>query len=204
MAFKILNLYSGLGGNRKYWTDCEITSVEKDKKIADAYHKQFPDDELIVGDAHEYLRENSDEYDFIWSSPPCQSHSVMVKATRHRVRKFPDMSLYEEIIFLQHFAPGRKWIVENVKPYYQPLIAPTQTIGRHIFWSNFSFPEIEFQSIKNFVYTSKTSEKGKLCEWLDLEYEGNLYYEGNHDPLQVLRNSVHPKVGKHILDHAGN
>jgi len=204
MALKILNLYSGLGGNRRYWTDCEVTSVERDQKIADAYHKQFPNDELIVGDAHEYLREHSDEYDFIWSSPPCQSHSVMVKATRHRIRKYPDMKLYEEIIFLQNFCPGRRWILENVKPYYSPLIEPTQTIGRHIFWSNFDFPDMEFQSIDKFVYTSKTSEKNKLCEWYDLNYEGNLYYEGNHDPLQVLRNSVHPKIGKHIMDYARN
>ena len=201
MALKILNLYSGLGGNRRYWTDCEVTSVELDSKIADAYKKQFPQDELIVGDAHEYLRENIDSFDFIWSSPPCQSHSKMVKATRHKIRKYPDMKLYEEIIYLMHFSKS-KWIVENVAPYYEPLIEPTKKIGRHYFWSNFDFPEIEFPSFNRFVYTSTKAKKQELCEWYDLQYDGTLYYNGNHDPLQVLRNSVHPKVGLHVLDYA--
>ncbi len=40
-----------------------------------------------------------------------------------------------------------------------------------------------------------------MMEWLGIHYEGNIYYEGNHDPVQVLRNAVHPKVGKHIFDH---
>jgi DNA (cytosine-5)-methyltransferase 1 len=41
---KILNLYAGIGGNRKLWTpngdEHEITAVENVKEIADIY-KQF-------------------------------------------------------------------------------------------------------------------------------------------------------------------
>ena len=42
----------------------------------------------------------------------------------------------------------------------------------------------------------------KLKEWLGIHYEGNIYYEGNHCPAQVLRNAVHPLVGKQIYDVA--
>ena len=41
---KVLNLYAGVGGNRKLWTDCEVTAVEYTPKIADVYAEQFPDD----------------------------------------------------------------------------------------------------------------------------------------------------------------
>jgi len=52
------------------------------------------------------------------------------------------MTLYEEILFLQHHAEC-KWVVENVKPYYKPLI-PGKLIQRHMFWSNFDIPDKEF------------------------------------------------------------
>lgn len=68
---KILNLYAGIGGNRKLWGDeHEITAVEYDPKIAEIYQKFFPNDKVIVTDAHQYLLEHFQEFDFIWSSPP--------------------------------------------------------------------------------------------------------------------------------------
>ncbi len=124
---KILNLYAGLGGNRKKWEGCEVTAIECNEKIAAVYQRHNPNDNVVVGDAHEYLRENYSAFDFIWSSPPCQTHSKMAKATRHKNKRFPNMSLYEEILFLQHFFKGL-WVVENVVPFYEPLIKPTQQV----------------------------------------------------------------------------
>ena len=73
---KILNLYAGIGGNRKLWgNDHEITAVEYDNKIAAIYKDFFPNDNVIVGDAHQYLIDHYSEFDFIWSSPPCPTHS---------------------------------------------------------------------------------------------------------------------------------
>jgi len=69
---KVLNLYGGLGGNRKLWQGVEVTMVEINEDIATVYAKENPNDEIIIGDAHEYLREHFSEFDFIWSSPPCQ------------------------------------------------------------------------------------------------------------------------------------
>ena len=73
---KILNLYAGVGGNRKLWGgEHDITAVELDAQIAEVYADLYPNDTVIVGDAHEYLLENYMDFDFIWSSPPCPSHS---------------------------------------------------------------------------------------------------------------------------------
>ena len=140
---KILNLYAGIGGNRSLWDDDhDITAIEYDPAIAKIYSDLFPGDNMIVTDAHEYLLQNYEDYNFIWSSPPCQSHSV----TNHFLnpqghKRYPDMSLYQEVIFLQTFFKG-KFCIENVKSYYAPLIKP-QIRGRHFFWSNFDLPHLK-------------------------------------------------------------
>lgn len=198
---KVLNLYAGIGGNRKLWEDVEVTAVEIVPEIAEIYQGFFPDDNVLVTDAHPYLLEHFKEYDFIWSSPPCQSHSKMMKATRHEIIKYPDMSLYQEIIFLGNFFKG-KWVVENVKPYYEPLIKPNTVIGRHYLWSNFHILDYHAPEIPGFIVTGTRADAEALKEWLGLNYEGTLYYEDNHCPGQVLRNCVHPTVGNHILECA--
>lgn len=136
---KILNLYAGIGGNRKLWGNKhDITAVESDPEIAEIYKELFPND-TVVADAHEYLRLHFKEFDFIWSSPPCQTHSQIRQNIGVRFRgvepKFPDMTLYEEIIFLMHNTECM-WVVENVRPYYKPLIKG-QVVQRHLFWSSF-------------------------------------------------------------------
>jgi len=198
---RVLNLYSGLGGNRKHWQGVEVTAVEMEQDIADVYKANFPNDEVIIGDAHEYLLQNHEHFDFIWSSPPCQSHSRMMKATRHDVHKYPDMKLYQEIIFLSHFFKG-KWVVENVKPYYEPLIKPKCIMSRHYFWSNFDIVPIDVPSPKGFITSGSTAETEKLKEWLGIHYEGNIYYKDNHCPGQVLRNCVHPDLGLHVFNES--
>ena len=56
---KILNLYAGIGGNRKLWGDeHNITAVEINPNIAKIYQDLYPYDTVIVGDAHEYLRQH--------------------------------------------------------------------------------------------------------------------------------------------------
>jgi len=197
----VLNLYGGVGGNRKFWNNCTVTAIESNEKIAAVYQRLYPNDTVIIGDAHEYLRVHYAEFNFIWSSPPCQTHSRMVKATRHKNRKFPNMELYEEIIFLDHFFKG-DWVVENVSPFYIPLIEPTNKVGRHIFWSSFDFKADDVKRPANFINMANLAGKSALMEWLGIYYEENIYYQGNHCPAQVLRNCVHPKVGKQIFDAA--
>ena len=70
---KVLNLDAGLGGNRKFWTDVDVTAVELNPDIAKIYQDFFPDDKVIVADAHQYLLEHYQEFErgLIWDSPPC-------------------------------------------------------------------------------------------------------------------------------------
>lgn len=191
---RILNLYAGIGGNRKLWGDeHEITAVENVPYIAEAYRKLFPEDTVIVADAHQYLLDHHKEFDFIWSSPPCPTHSKMNRALYPQgwVR-YPDMTLYQEILFLKHFFKC-KWVVENVDSYYDPLIVP-QIIDRHYFWSNFYISRTDTGRAFNVV----KSEHEVLSAGLDID----ITFMPRKYRRQVLRNAVDPKLGLHILNAA--
>ena len=196
-SVNILNLYAGVGGNRKKWHGHDVVAVEWTPKIAAVYQDLYPDDTVVVGDAHQYLLDHGHEFDFIWSSPPCQSHSKMVKAGRNRKPRYPDLRLYEEVLYLQHFAKV-PWIVENVVPYYEVLV-PATKVGRHLFWSNFEFEVEDVPRPRNFINSTTVAGKELLMDWLGIHYEPNVYYAGNHCPAQVLRNCVHPDIGAAIL-----
>lgn len=189
---KVFNLYAGMGGNRKLWKNVEVTAIESNIVISGIYDDNNPDDHIIVTDAHKYLLKHYNEFDFIWSSPPCQTHSRMNKGTRHNIVRYPDMKLYEEIIFLKNFFKG-KWVVENVNPYYKPLIKPYR-VDRHLFWSNFVIPNMKIK--RPGIY----AKKRELEKWLGLECKRNVYLDGNNCECQILRNCVHPKIGLHVFN----
>jgi DNA (cytosine-5)-methyltransferase 1 len=197
---KVLNLYAGVGGNRKNWTDVEVTAVELDERVAAIYQKLYPDDAVVVADAHQYLLDHYDEFDFIWSSPPCQTHSKMARANRRTRPRYPDLKLYEEVIFLRTFFKGL-WVVENVVPYYEPLIEG-QRVGRHLYWSNFDVGEYVEPPLKDFINFDNLKGKQRLMDWLGIYVEENIYMDGNHCPVQVFRNCVHPNEGAAILAKA--
>lgn len=192
---KILNLYAGIGGNRKLWQGHDITAVEYDPTIATVYADLYPEDTLIVGDAHEYLRLHHNEYDFIWSSPPCQTHSSFRFNINERFRgsepKYPDMRLYEEIIFLQTRSKAL-YVIENVVPYYEPLL-PAQKIDRHLYWANFELPTLP-----------KKVENLRSAQIPDLQELHGFDLSGYKLPnkRQVLRNCVAPATGLAILQAA--
>ena len=203
MTIKILNLYAGIGGNRKLWDgDIEVTAIENNKEIAKIYQDFFPNDKVIVCDAHQYLLEHFEEYDFIWSSPPCPTHSqmkvFMVKSqkgwNKDRKASYPDMKLYEEIILLKHFFKG-KWVVENVRSYYDPLIKP-QEIQRHYIWSNFNVGNIKLK--RGNIAKKHTND---VAEYYGVD---NLdkYSLKTFRKDQAVRNCVHPKLGLHIFNMA--
>ena len=199
---RIYNGYAGLGGNCHLWPDdVEVTSVELNPKIAAVNQRLHPRHKVIVADAHQYLLDHYEEYDMVWLSRPCQTHTRMMKATRHKRRVYPDMGLYQEIIFLKHFFKGL-WVAENVVPYYAPLIQPTAQVGRHLFWSNFPIVADEVPQPANFINKCNLAGKAALMEWLGIHYAENIYYGKNHCPAQILRNCVHPKLGAQILQCA--
>jgi len=189
---KILNLYAGIGGNRKLWGDeHHIVAIENNPEIARIYKDFFPNDEVIVTDAHEFLLKHFEQFDFIWSSPPCPTHSRM--RMNHKEKKYPDMKLYEEIILLKHHFKG-KWIVENVVPYYEVLIEP-QVIHRHCLWANFNIINKDFEVLKTCKILNER-------EFLQEKFGFNLDKYSGVDKRLLLRNCVVPELGLHILDCA--
>lgn len=192
---KALNLYAGIGGNRKLWKDVEVTAVEYNAEIAAIYQEYFPDDTVIVGDAHQYLLDHYKEFDFIWASPPCQTHSDirrMGAKTGQYEALFPDVKLWQEIIFLKHFFEG-KYVIENVKPYYEPFYKPTTELDRHYFWANFPIRPTDFiKENRHQHISSNTTHFG-----YDLSK-----YKIKHRKDQILRNLVNPELGLYILEQA--
>ena len=198
---KILNLYACLGGNRYKWdevTNVEVTAVEYDKELAKLYQERFPNDKVVVADAHQYLLDHYKEFDFIWSSPPCPTHSkirITQKTRETFIPKFPDMKLYEEIIFLDNHFEG-KYCVENVTPYYEPLV-PAKKRGRHLYWTNFNLPNsLNERKLDGILCTMKNEHK-VLEEFHDIKVSSNV--GGYRD---VLRNLVDYEAGKTILETA--
>ncbi len=197
---EILNLYAGIGGNRKLWdevTDIKVTAVEIDEKRAKIYQDFFPDDKIIVRDAHNFLIENMKDYDFIWSSPPCPTHSRAKhggKLSGINNLEYPNMELYEEIILLKNYFAG-KYCVENVISYYDPLIKPKK-MNDHFFWSNYKIPEKVNFDRGGHHYSG--IEKLQEYKGFDL----SKYRLSKKEKKKILRNCIHPKLGKHILECA--
>lgn len=207
---KILNLYAGIGGNRKLWGDeHEITAIEYKSDIADVYKSLFPKDNVIVCDAHKYLLEHFQEFDFIWSSPPCPSHSKARYGLGFWGGKllaiYPDMKLYEEIILLSTHFKG-KYCVENVISYYTPLITP-QVIGRHFYWANFPIGNIKVEpsGITHTKGGEKYKRKATIKSGNTEDFEKKYGYDLSSYKISrkrlLLRNCVEPQTGLHILNN---
>jgi DNA (cytosine-5)-methyltransferase 1 len=207
---KILNLYACLGGNRYKWDDVakeagieiEVTAVELDEAAAALYQERFPNDIVIVADAHQYLLEHFKEFDFIWSSPPCPTHSRVRMSQKNRdafENKYPDMKLYEEILLLKHQYNG-KYVVENVIPYYEPLI-PAQKRGRHLYWSNFILPSELGERKLDGSLTLMKNELNTLCKFHDYDFRK---YKGEQSVTKMARNLVDYEAGKTIFETALN
>ncbi|MDM1547405.1 DNA cytosine methyltransferase [Empedobacter falsenii] len=199
--FKVLNLYACLGGNRLLWENCQVTAVELDPELARMYQERFPNDKVIIGDAHQYLLDHFKEYDFIWSSPPCPSHSRarFWNSSNYDTTTdviYSDMKLYEEILFLQHYYKTGKFVVENVIPYYEPLI-PAKKRGRHLYWTNFNLPS-DLQDRRFPISSAKNELKG-LCEFHNYDFTK---YKGEQSVLKIARNLVDFKAGETIFKTA--
>jgi DNA (cytosine-5)-methyltransferase 1 len=193
---KVLNLYAGIGGNRRGWgNDYDVTAVEYDPLIAEVYAENFPNDTVIVGDALQYLLDHYQDFDFIWASPPCPTHSQYRFNVGVRAKGYdpviPEMtSLYGIVTFLEyHFDGG--WAVENVKPYYEPLITPTAKVGRHLVWS--SFPIENLKIITNGMRKNNKISQAQAANGFDISHTKI------KNKRQVLRNCTESEVGSHVI-----
>ena len=205
--FKVLNLYACLGGNRYKWDevaeeagiDMKVTAVELDPEAARLYQERFPNDTVIVADAHQYLLDHYKEFDFIWSSPPCPSHSrvrISQKTRENFKAIYPSMMLYEEIIFLDNYFDGN-YVVENVIPFYEPLIQAKKR-GRHLYWTNFNFPTDIGERKTNNNMIAKGNVK-QLSEFHDYDFKK---YKGTQSVQKMARNLVDYEAGRTIFETA--
>lgn len=203
--YRILNLYACLGGNRYKWNevaDIQVTAVELDPELARLYQERFPNDIVIIGDAREYLMKYYMNFDYIWSSPRCPSHSrsrFWNSASENTSCEpvYPDLRLYEEILFLKHYFKG-KYTVENVIPYYDPLIH-AQKRGRHFFWANFKLPTVI--SKRSISMNLRENEVEQLSKFHDFDFRK---YKGDQRVDKIARNLVDYEAGKTILQAAYN
>jgi len=197
---KILNLYAGIGGNRKLWGDeHQVTAVEYDAEIAGIYKDYFPNDNVIIADAHEFLLNNYKYFDFIWTSPPCPTHSDIRRMAAMQGQydaMYPDFKLWQEVTLLKHFATC-KYVVENVKPYYEPIVNPTIEIDRHYFWTNITMPKTLLKTKRDKIHQRITGKDSVFG--FDISN-----YKLNQRKDKILRNMVNPEIGKAFLDRAIN
>jgi len=198
---KILNLYACLGGNRYKWNevkeDIEVTAVELDPELARLYQERFPNDTVIVADAHQYLLDHYKEFDFIWSSPPCPTHSrarYWSVGANGKNPVYPDMKLYQEIILMQHHFKG-KYVIENVIAYYEPMFNPKKR-GRHLYWTNFNLPN---KISRKFSMQGSNSNKEfqRLSKFHDYDFRK---YKGEQSKTKIARNLVDYEAGKTIFE----
>ena len=210
---RILNLYACLGGNRYKWDEVakeagieiEVTAVELDPEAARLYQERFPNDKVIVADAHQYLLDHYKEFDFIWSSPPCPSHSKIrhQKAYYHQNTDvdypviYADMTLYQEIILLKHYFKG-SYVVENVSPYYEPLMQ-AQKRGRHLYWTNFNLPNDLKERKSPVIAGTGVSEVSELSKFHDYDFKK---YKGEQSRVKMARNLVDYEAGRTIFETA--
>lgn len=202
---KVLNLYACLGGNRFKWDEVaniQVTAVELDPELARLYKERFPNDVVIIGDAHQYLIENYKEFDFVWSSPPCPTHSRarFWGSSNYDTKTeavYPDMKLYQEIIFLENYFKGY-YCVENVIPYYTPLIAAKKR-GRHLYWTNFNLPT-DLKHRKTNLAEIKDSVT-LLCDFHKIDLST---YKGKQSKTKIGRNLVDYEAGKEIFKIVSN
>ncbi|MCE7740456.1 MAG: DNA cytosine methyltransferase [Candidatus Heimdallarchaeota archaeon] len=195
--FKVLDLFAGVGGTAKgiqtFLQEKNIpfqyVAVENDPETIKAHLKLNPDSEIEFRDA--YLTSIKD-YDFIWASPPCTSHSQL---NMYMNRKQPDMRLWSLITRLQQ--QQIPFIVENVEPYYREPIPHTLELGRHRFWSN--KPIIPFEVPK----MPKDWGWMGIPDWEKFHEINTRVTKFIKDPLkrrQLLRNIVHWTISYRIIE----
>jgi len=207
---EVLNAWAGIGANTHNWNrdKYNITHIEINEEIAEANTELHPNDTVIQTDAKQFLVENYQDFDYIWASPPCPSHSSIAKAGAKNGQynaKIPDMNLYGVIIFLDEYFEG-DWTVENVQPFYerldkqerekaeakQTVIPPAQKTSRHLFWSSH---EISETSVPRSGFNKKNNQE--IMDWLGIQVDNSF---DTVEKRKVLRNCVHPKIGEAILN----
>jgi len=174
----------------------QITAVELDPSVAGAYAKMFPLDNVVKADAHSFLLNNFEDFDFIWSSPPCPTHSkaqILNCKGKGQSPKYIDCQLWQEIILLKTFYRG-VFAVENVVTYYEPLVKPSFKQGRHYYWTS-SADKPAYKKEEHAVLRLRKSVN-ELIEQYGLPKS---ILEDVKDIRRCLRRMLNPKQGLEVF-----
>ncbi len=104
--------------------------------------------------------------------------------------EIPRYEIYQEIIFLDNFFNG-KYCVENVIPFYEPLI-PAKKRGRHLYWTNFNLPNV-LSDKKNPDFTRVKNQVKVMSEYHNYDFTK---YKGKQPVGKMANNLVHYEAGK--------
>lgn len=180
---KFLNTFAGVGGNTELLDrdKFEVTHIELYSKPTRYLEENFPNDIVLRKNAWRYIPENFRDYDIVWASPSCKTHSrarVFQLSDRYVNGNFelPDERLWMLIKWLKVFGSRMIWIVENVIPFYTSIEIPTALVGRHLVWSNKRIGDKSFEA-DQIIYKQK----------------------GSFD-----RDRMNPEIGKYIIEQAIN
>lgn len=194
---RVLNAYAGIGGNRHLWpAEWDITAVELDERIAAEYARRYPQDQTLVEDAHAFVLERAHQFDAVWTSPPCPTHSRIQRTLVSRFGKTePDPRLWLEIEHLQQL--GRRYVVENVHTYYAPPIAPDVVTDRHYYWVSAAPALINPYEVVKLARAHSTSDEIADSYGLERLAPGSV-----SDRRKTMRNAVVPLEGLQIAEAA--
>lgn len=188
---KVLNAYAGIGGNRHLWpASWKITAIELDERVAAEYARRYPDDTVLVEDAHAFVMDRAAEFEAVWTSPPCPTHSRLAKtvAARTGAALEPDPRLWEEVEFLREL--GGRYVVENVHTYYAPPIAPDVVTARHYYWTN--NPPAMLTALHG---TGILCPDTRMAEYAEAYGLPPIPHRALRDSRKAMRNAVVPHEG---------
>lgn len=197
---RILDLYGGLGGTargiqlvlEKKGIKFEYIVIENNLKVAEAHRRNNPESKVIVADIKDWL-DKITEFDFVWASPPCHTHSqlqMINKGRRHKT-KLVDWSLWHVIDIFQR-AETIPFVVENVKVWYNEPFKHNFKLDRHYFWTNLR--------LIAFDYHKKPAKKWGNISVKDWQEYHQLEPAATGDKRQQLRNCVHWSIAAGIFE----
>lgn len=194
---RVLNAYAGIGGNRHLWpAEWDVTAVELDERVAAEYARRYPSDTVLVEDAHAFVLEHAHEFDAVWTSPPCPTHSRLAKvnASRYGKKLEPDPRLMAEVAHLSSIDVA--YVVENVHTYYRPAILPDLVTDRHYYWM--SRPPLMLAPIERTIIGTWEGYSTSADDLADAYGLPRLERSSVPNRVRAMRNAVVPVEGLQV------
>jgi len=200
---RILDLFCGVGGVARGFQnflldngiEFEYYAIDIDKRVLKAHKLLNPYSKTICRDAWSIDDKEFKEFDLIWASPPCETHSKSRFLNINAKPTKPDMRLYNLIERL--WSLNMPFIVENVEPYYRPPIKPIVKVGRHVLWSNLCIKPFKL-NLQNFMDVKDDIHKLIKYHEIPFELSIKLLKILKKKTRDALRDMVHWRIAYNI------